>query len=446
MCNGMARQFAMGAAVLAARSRSPQDLDKLIMQGLKEVTMHEVGHTLGLRHNFKASSAYKLDDLANPDKATTTGLTASVMDYAPTYMVPDGREQGAYFSGTIGPYDIWAIEYGYTPFSGGTSGEVDDLKKIAARSGEKELAYGTDEDTRGIDPDPLSNRWDMGENIVDFAEMQAQLVAEALPSVVESMTEDGEGYQKARRAFGVLISTHGQAMHAVSRYIGGVYVSRSHKGDQDAPPPFEIVDAARQREALAILEERIFSDKPFNFPPELYNHLASTRWSHWGVTFPTRTDYPTHDAILLWQERILAQLLSPTTLTRLHDSELKIEADRDALTTAELLSRLTDAVFSEVEDMDDGDYTNRSPAISSLRRNLQRSFMREMSYLALGDTGAPEDCQSVAYAQLSALADRIDTRLASDDIELDDYTQAHLQETGARIRKVLDTRLTRSLP
>jgi len=431
--------------VLAARKRSPEELEKLIMEGLKEVTMHEVGHTLGLRHNFKGSSAYQLKDLSDAAKASSTGLTASVMDYAPTYIVPDGMEQGAYFSNTIGPYDMWAIEFGYKPLSGGTDGEKDDLKKIAALSGKKEYAYGTDEDTRGIDPDPLANRWDMGENLVDYAKMEAKLVAEALPSVVDSMTEDGEGYQKARRAFGVLLSTHGQSMFAVARYIGGVYVSRSHKGDEDAPAPFEIVDAARQREALSLLEDEVFSDAPFHFPPDLYNHLAATRWSHWGIDLPTRTDYPVHDAILLWQERILSQLLSPTTLTRLHDSELKIDADRDALTTAELLSRLTKAIFSEVDGMNSGDYTNRSPAISSLRRNLQRSFMREMASLALGDTGAPEDCQTIAYEELSSLADRIETKLQS-GMELDAYTRAHLDETQARIHKVLDARLTRSLP
>ncbi len=125
------------------------------MQGLKEVAMHEVGHTLGLRHNFKASTMLALEDINDPEKTKDTGLAGSVMDYTPVNIVPKGVTQGDYFSTTIGPYDMWAIEYGYKPLSGGTEGEVAELKKIAARSGEPGLAYATDEDTRGIDPDPL---------------------------------------------------------------------------------------------------------------------------------------------------------------------------------------------------------------------------------------------------------------------------------------------------
>ena len=96
----------------------------MIMQGLKEVTMHEIGHTLGLRHNFKASTLYTLDELNDTQKTQNTGLSSSVMDYCPTNLVPKGASQGDYFSNTIGPYDLWAIEYGYKPLSGGTEGEV----------------------------------------------------------------------------------------------------------------------------------------------------------------------------------------------------------------------------------------------------------------------------------------------------------------------------------
>jgi hypothetical protein len=275
--------------------------------------------------------------------------------------------------------------------------------------------------------------------------MQAQLVAEAWPGVIEQMTEDGDGYQRARQAFGVLLSTHGRAMHFASRYVGGLYASRSHKGDKDAPAPFEVVDVEKQREALSLLEEQVFNDKPFQFPPELYNHLAATRWDHWGSHAPIRTDYAVHSVISMWQERILAQLLSSLTLERLHDSELKVPADQDAFTTAELLERLTEAIFSEVDGMNGGDYSNRNPAISSLRRNLQRSYMRELSYLALGNTFAPQDCQTVAYSQLSQLEERIKKVLDS-DVELDAYTQAHLDETAARVRKVIDARLLQLSP
>jgi hypothetical protein len=132
--------------------------------------------------------------------------------------------------------------------------------------------------------------------------------------------------------------------------------------------------------------------------------------------------------------------MSSLTLERLHDSELKISSDEDAFTTAELLNGLTKAIFAEVDKLEGSDFTNRKPAISSLRRNLQRVYLAKLSNLALGNTAAPEDCSTIAYAELKALQERINKLVAS-DVKLDDYSKAHLTESSARIGKVLDSHL-----
>jgi len=225
-----------------------------------------------------------------------------------------------------------------------------------------------------------------------------------------------------------------------------VQTSRSHKGDKDAKAPQRIVDPKLQRDALGLLEEQVFSEKPYQFPPEVYNYLATTSWSHWGLHGSGRKDFPVHDAILQWQERILGQLLSPVTLERMHDAELKVSPDVDTLTTAELIERLTKAVFAEVDGMKQGEYTNRKPAINSLRRNLQRSYLSAISSLAMGNSSAPNDCQTIAYAELGALDGRIKGLLGNGNVKLDSYSRAHLQETSNRIQKVLDARLTLSRP
>jgi Met-zincin/Domain of unknown function (DUF5117) len=467
---GESRQFAFGSAVLMGRAGaklSDAEQDRLVAEGLKEVTMHEIGHTLGLRHNFKASSEFSLEEINNPDKVKETGMGSSVMDYYPINVVPSGVKQGNFYSPTIGAYDMWAIEYGYKPISASDpKEEVPDLNKIAARSGEPGLAYSTDEDARGIDPDPLCIRFDLGRDPIAFAKQRAKVVGEVWPKLVENVTKEGDGYQRVRQAFGVLLSEEGSAMFFASRFVGGVYVNRSHRGDAHAEDPYVVAEPAKQRDALKILEEQVFNDAPFQVPPSLYNHLASTRWEHWGSEIPPRNDYPVHEVIALWQDRILQQLLSPLTLARISDSELKVPADQDAFTTAELIHGLTSAIFSETEKLSPGDYTNRKPAISSFRRNLQRIYLKRLSALAMGDVQmpvdrfdplgqplsalavigrAPQDCQTMAYSELKSLEERID-KLLKDNTKLDDYSKAHLLETSNRIAKVTDARLLLKTP
>ncbi len=449
-CNyhtGFAREMAFGATAMLAKDADPaksaKEQERMIMEGLKEVVMHEVGHTLGLRHNFKASSFLTLEELSDRKKTSQYGLTASVMDYTPTYITPKGVEQHDFYSTTIGPYDMWAIEYGYKPFSGGDEAE---LKKIASRSGEKGLDFATDEDTRGIDSDPLSNRFDMSADPIAYAAQRARLINELWPGLVERVTKEGDGYQQARRAFGILLSNYGQSAYYVSRFVGGVYVHRDHRGDKDARPPFVVVEAAKQREAVSYLEKEIFSTKPFEFPPDLYNYLASSRWSHWGTLQRDRLDIPVHDVISMWQQRILSQMMNTLTLTRLHDSELKLPPGEDAFTTAELMERLSAAIFSELDDLKEGNFTNREPAIHSLRRNLQRSYLEMLSNLALDNTPAPHDCQAVAAAQLKDVDARIKSLLKRSKIKLDTYSRVHLDEASSRIQKVLDARLSLARP
>jgi hypothetical protein len=443
LSHGMTMQLAFGSAAIQGYAADPkasaENLEKMIQQGLKEVTMHEVGHTLGLRHNFKASKWMSLKDMNDPAKAKD-GTVASVMDYSPTNIVPKGWTQGDYYTSTLGPYDYWAIEYGYKPVSGDQAAE---LKKIASRSGEAALAYATDEDTRGTDPDPDSNRFDNGADPIEYAKVRMQLVQELIPGMVDRVTKDGEDYTQARRTFNILVAQQGQSMYFVSRYVGGLKTSRSHKGDKDARPPVALIDTQLQRDALGMLEENVFSDKPFQFPPELYNSLGWSNWSHWGTNPTTRKDFGIHDFVLQWQDRILAQLLSSVTLKRMHDAELRAPADADVLTTAELIQRLTKAVFNEVENTKEGDYSPRKPAISSIRRNLQRSYLKQLSGLALGPSAAPQDCQTVAYAELANLQQRIKALLDNQPVasKLDTYSRAHLQESAARIAKVLEARI-----
>jgi hypothetical protein len=443
----MAAEMLLGATVLQQPAADPAAakalFDKLVFQGLKEVAMHEVGHTLGLRHNFKASKIYSIKEMNDPAVGKPNGIVASVMDYTPTNIATKDMPQGDFYMQSVGAYDYWAIEYGYKPLNGGTQGEIAELKKIASRSGEKELQYATDEDTTGSSPDPDSNRFDMGSDPIEFALHRAKITEEQLPSLVDRLVKDGDDYAAVRRAFQNLITLQTRAMGFAARQVGGVKTSRSHKGDKDGKPPFSLVDAKLQRDVLTMVEEKVLSDKPYSLPPETWNMLGTLHWSHWGQEPPARRDFGIHDFVLSQQMQIVGSLLSPSSLSRLLDAELKASPDVDVVTTAEVIQRLTKSIFAELDSVRGGDFTNRKPAISSLRRNLQRAYFERLSDLALRRSGAPADCQSIAYLELTSLAARVDATLKS-PAKLDSYTLAHLTELQSRIKKVLEASMTLS--
>ena len=432
---GIAEQLAFGMMAVRSAGRKPtnEQLEKLICQGVKSVTVHEVGHALGLRHNFKASNLLTMDELNDPEK-TRNGLASSVMDYLPMNISPKGKRQGEYFNHVIGLYDYWAIEYGYKPIMGP---EAEELAKIAARGSEPALQYATDEDTDGFAPDPLSNRFDLSSDPAEFARRRVEVINQIMPGILDHAVEPGEGYQHVRRAFRTLMMEHARVMGFVVRYIGGSYTYRDHKGDANGRPPFVVVEAKKQRDALALLDREVFGPEAYPIPTKLYNYLAPSHWTHWGQRSEGRPDIAIHEMVLQFQDHALDHLLAPITLSRLLDSEMKVPADQDVFQAAELLQGLTSAIFRETEKLQKGRFTNRTPAISSLRRSLQQAYFERLADLALGEASAPSDCQTIARAELETLETRLKQVLAG-KAELDTYTRAHLSDLVARIRKVLD--------
>lgn len=453
--DGHARETALAATALAVAAPgglSDGEKEKLVTQGLTLVAMHELGHTLGLRHNFKGSALRSLADFNDVDATRQNGGSTSVMDYIPVNIVPKGKTQGDYYAAKIGPYDLWAIEYGYKPLAGGSpEAERKELEKIAGRSGEPELAYATDEDTEWGDPDPFTNRFDLGSDPIEFAKSRAELVAQVMPGIVERMAareEDGSGgrYERVRQAFGVLLSAHGQAMYNASRLVGGLAGSRSHRGDANAKPPFAVVSAKKQRDAIDLLASEMFGTKPFSFPPELYNQLTASRWNHWGAEEVDREDYPVHDVVLMWQDRVLGRLLEPLVLERVRDNELKVSADDDVFTLAELFEKLSKAILEEVSTTPQGEYTHAKPAIASLRRGLQRAYVLRLAGIVMNGGASNADAQALATDQLRSLSTDIESLLAKDDVKLDTASRAHLVDLRDRIAKVLDARLNIARP
>ncbi|WP_253950449.1 zinc-dependent metalloprotease, partial [Methylibium sp. T29] len=228
--DGAAEQLGYALDVLEARGElDPGSLDTeaYVLAYLKDVTMHEVGHTLGLRHNFRASRVYGEAQLSDPAFTADHALTGSVMEYAAVNLPAPGQAGGVPFQTTLGPYDYWAIEYGYKPLS--AADEAAELSRIAARSAEPELAYGTDEDNAlGIDPEAL--QFDLGDDPVAFASKRFAIARDLLARQERRALPPGSDYPVLRRSVSYALRDLGRAATVLARQIGGVRTLRDAPG------------------------------------------------------------------------------------------------------------------------------------------------------------------------------------------------------------------------
>jgi hypothetical protein len=450
----MRYELGMAAMALAAKGETkPGEKvpDELIQQAIKEVTMHEVGHTLGLRHNFKSSTMLKNEELHDTTITRKTGLTGSVMDYAPINLAPKGVKQGDYFSTTIGPYDYWAIAYAYKPLSGGTEGERDKLHEIAKESAKPGHDYATDEDMFSAS-DPLVNVWDLGADPMRFAQERILLAEDLLKGLEDRVVDKGEGYQRARVAFNVLLGQYGNGAYLVANFIGGEHMHRDHRDDPKARDPFVPVKSDKQREALKFLQEHILSDQHFRFSPRLLRHLGADRWMHWGNEYSAMrsVDYPLNERVLNIQRIVLGQVFDPGVLSRIQNNATKTDKEEKPLTIAEVFRCVTDGVWGDAPDKEPKEGKHHLSS-SVIRRNLQREHLKNLYTLVLGErqpTGyfifyfsspasVPPDARSLARMHLRDIDRRIAATLGDKHAPVEDTTRAHLEECRERIAKVL---------
>lgn len=316
-----------GRAILRARGSLPSasrfgngpiEIDDLVKQSLTELVLHEIGHTLGLNHNFRASHLHDREQIHDKALTARTGLTASVMDYNPINLAIDPEKQGHYYSLVPGPYDHWAIRYGYD--------EEEELPDILAESTRPEHAFGNDADDmrrpgRGIDPRIMI--FDLTSEPVAHAEEQVQMVKSTLPRLVEDYPVEGETHHELRTAFSTLMRDWHSAAETMSRFIGGVYLDRSVVGQEGASDaPFRPVGAERQRDALDALGKHVLGPDAIDIPSELIAHLQLQRRGFEFFELDDNEDPKIHERILRMQEDVLDHLLHRTTLTRIVDTSL----------------------------------------------------------------------------------------------------------------------------
>jgi len=430
-----AQELGFAMDLLEARGDIDPDgpeAEQFVLNDLREVVMHEVGHTLGLRHNFRASTVYAQKDLDDPAFTKTHGIGGSVMEYNAINIAAKGARQGAYGMTTIGPYDYWAVEYGYKEVP--QDNEAAELRKIAARSSEPLLAFATDEDA-AFAIDPEANQADLGNDPLEFARRRFALVQEMWDRWQTRTPKDGENYSVLRRIVERGLITMTGASANIAKYIGGVTTLRDHAGSPRAP--LTPIESTKQREALRIIADGLFGADSFRFKPEFMRRVQVDwldRNDIYDVGLSTATvDYSLGTQVLNAQRKVLNQLMSDAVAQRILDSEVKSSDLRKTLRLSELYSTLKESIWSELK-------TGRD--ITPLRRNLQREHLQRVATALLRPAGTmPADARSLQREEAKAL--RREIAAAQNRSGYSKETRAHLAEALTQLDEALKAPLVR---
>ncbi|MDO6674682.1 zinc-dependent metalloprotease [Tenacibaculum sp. 1_MG-2023] len=374
-----------GKTVLAVTGASDLEMEGMKREAMKSLIMHEVGHTLGLNHNMKASQLFTPEQLADPDFIKGKCLTGSVMDYAAINLTLDRSKQGQYYDTAVGPYDIWAIQYGYTPFK--NRAEMDAL---LAQSTKPELIFGNDADDmrspgKAIDPRVMIG--DLSNDQIKYSINRIKLANNIMKDIKQRFSKDGETYEELRNAYYIL---NGQALRAgdvISRFIGGVYVDRSVSGQENASQPYTPVSLTDQKRAMNALKTYIFAPNAFNAPKGLYNYLARQRR---GFNFFSGSEDPKiHAEVLSYQKRVLNHILHRNTLQRISDSELY----GNQYKLASFMTDLNNAIFK----------ADINTNVNSFRQNLQTEYTKMLLKMISSKSKYTNASKSMALYNLNKI-------------------------------------------
>jgi len=355
-----------GQAVVEASGGSDLEMARMKKEAMLALIMHEVGHTLGLNHNMKASQLFSPEELADKEFIEGKCLTGSVMDYAGINLTNNRAKQGQYYDTSVGPYDVWAIQFGYTPFQS-------EAEKIALlnRSTEPELIFGNDADDmrapgKAIDPRVMIG--DLSNDQIGYSIDRIKLVDSMMNHVKTKFSKTGESYQELRRAYYLLSGQRAVAANVISRFIGGVYVDRAMVGQKGAAQPYTPVSLEDQKRAMTALSKYAFAPDAFSAPNDLYSYLAMQRRGYNFFRGPE--DPKIHQQVLTYQQNVLSHILHPNTLQRITDSELY----GNKYTLSKYMSDLNSAIFKA--DI----YGN----VNSFRQNLQISYTNRLIDMLTG--------------------------------------------------------------
>lgn len=386
--------------------------DDLMGELLQMVVTHEVGHSIGLQHNMKASAMYPAANVRDKAWVRKMGYSPSIMDYVRMNYVAqpeDGFEPGDLIP-RVGPYDTWAIKWGYAPVPGATSAETEraTLDTWAREQDTTPWFRFSTPDSRGSDPA------DLIEAIGDddpIASTRAGLknLERVSAMLVEVSTEPGQPYDTLTELYARMLGQWGLEMGHVAAQVGGVTSRQTHNGQPGVR--FTVVPRAKQAAALAFLQEHAFRMPAAFLKTEILRRIEPA-----GALARVRTA----------QTRVLESLLATPRVVRL--SEQAALDGPAAYAPAEFLADLRRGLWSEA-------YGTAAPAVDAFRRNLQRAHIELLAERVSGRTAAADDVRAFFRGELRTLdADLRVARSRTTDRE----TRFHFDDARAQIAKALD--------
>lgn len=405
-----------GNAALMAYDASDVEKSEYIRESLYYLIMHEVGHTFGLNHNMKASQLHGMDKINDKSLTSQVGLVGSVMDYPAANVSLDRSKQGQYFTTKPGPYDMWAIEFGYRPSLDDAQAEEERMVKLLSRSSEPQLTFGNDADdmrSPGKAIDPRVNVNDLTSDAISYSIDRMKLSNELLKKLKTKYIKDGQSYHELRNAYLISTGEYNTAAGVVSRYIGGVYVDRSFPEQKSPNKPITPVSYADQKRAMKALADYVFAPTAFDLPADLYQYLQYQRRGFNGGS----EDPKIHERVLNIQKGVFAQVMHQNVLKRMSDAQLY----GNQYSVTEFMKDMTDAIFK----------ADAAGNVNSMRQYLQQEYVNKLISVMKGEA-YDYRAQSAALYNLK----QIKTMMAAGAGNTD--TKAHREYIVFAINKAME--------